>query len=173
MYESKCTLCLKQEERGAGAEMEKEEGERSRRGKVDYKEKGIYVGESSRSLYERVKEHIRDGKSQAEDSHIGKHWQECHRGEEMPLFKFKIVGTYKDSLSRQIAESVRIDMRVEVLNSKSVYSRNRLPRLEVEKTEWEKEDEERRKNLLARKEREEERGGAAEKGRLWRGRIRN
>ena len=40
------------------------------------------------------------------------------------------------------------------MNSKTVYSRNRLPRLEVEKTEWEREDEERRARLLAWKEQE-------------------
>ena len=35
-------------------------------------------------------------------------------------------------------------MRIGVINSKSVYSRNRLPRLEVEKPEWEEEEEERK-----------------------------
>ena len=95
-------------------------------------------------MYERSKEHIRDGKNKTEDSHIAKHWEEHHRGEEIPLFRFKIVRRFKDSLSRQVGESVRIDMRNGVLNSKTVYSRNRLPRLELEKTEWEREDEEKR-----------------------------
>ena len=72
----------------------------------------------------------------------------------MPLFRFRIVKKFRDTLSRQIAESTRIDLRRNVLNSKTVYSRNRLPRLEVERTEWEKEDEEKRKRILAWKERE-------------------
>ena len=65
----------------------------------------------------------------------------------MPRFRFKIVKTFHDSLSRQVAESVRIDLRNHVLNSKSVYSRNRLPRLEVEKQEWEREEDMRKAKL--------------------------
>ena len=34
--------------------------------------KNIYVGETARSLYERTKEHVRDGKKMSEDSHIGR-----------------------------------------------------------------------------------------------------
>ena len=72
----------------------------------------------------------------------------------MPLFRFSIVRGFKDSLSRQVSESVRIDMRKGVLNNKAVYSRNKLPRLEIQKTEWEKEDEERRAMMLDWKERQ-------------------
>jgi hypothetical protein len=59
----------------------------------------------------------------------------------MPEFRFRIVRRFEDSLSRQVAESVRIDRRVEVLNSKTMFSRNRLPRLTLEKTEWEMKEE--------------------------------
>ena len=34
----------------------------------------IYVGESSRSLFERSKEHQRDYRKNSEDSHMAKHW---------------------------------------------------------------------------------------------------
>ena len=37
-------------------------------------EKGIYVGESSRSLHERAKEHEADKRKLSEDSHQIKHW---------------------------------------------------------------------------------------------------
>ena len=37
--------------------------------------------------------------------------------------------------------AMRIDFRKGVLNSKSVYSRNRLPRVKIEQTDWEKERE--------------------------------
>ena len=44
----------------------------SKAGKVDKKaeagNRGVYVGESSRSMYERGKEHQKDGKDRAEDS---------------------------------------------------------------------------------------------------------
>ena len=113
--------------------------------------KHIYVGETSRSLYERTKEHFGDGRARAEDSHIAKHWDEQHQGEEMPQFRFMIVKSFLDCLSRQVAESVRIDWRDDPLNSKAVYSRNRLSRLELEKTEWEKEIKESQKRLKRRK----------------------
>ena len=116
--------------------------------KIDSDEKGVYVGESSRSLYERTKEHWNDAVKDAPDSHMRKHWVECHPDmKEIPKFRFKIVKSFKDSLSRQVAESVRIDLRGNVINSKTVYSRNRLPRLEVEKPEWERAEEERRKKI--------------------------
>ena len=76
----------------------------------------------------------------------------------MPLFGFRIVRSFQDSLSRQVAESVRIDLRGEgVLNSKAVYSRNRLPRLEIQKSEWEKADDEKRKSAAEFRMREEQR----------------
>ena len=57
-----------------------------------------------------------------------------------------------------MAESIRIDLRGEqVLNSKTVYSRNRLPRLGIEKTEWEREAEEKYKIAAMSRERDEER----------------
>ena len=114
------------------------------------------MGESSRSLYERTKEHIKDGRDKAEDSHIAKHWEQCHAGEDMPEFRFKIVRSFKDSLSRQVAESIRIDLRGgNVLNSRTVYSRNRLPRLELEKPEWERTNDEKWKRAAEAKLREE------------------
>ena len=69
----------------------------------------------------------------------------------MPQFRFRIVKSFLDCLSRQVAESVRIDWRDDPLNSKAVYSRNRLSRLELEKTEWEKEIKESQKRLKRRK----------------------
>ena len=146
MYESRCAACTDRRE-------QENEGRKRKRG-VDYEEEDVYVGETSRSIYERAKEHVRDGRAGAQDSHIARHWEERHKGEDMPLFRFSIVRGFKDSLSRQVSESVRIDLRKGVLNNKAVYSRNKLPRLEIQKTELEKDDEERRAMLLDWKERQ-------------------
>ena len=115
LYESICGTC--EDRKGIH---EKEKIKRKKGGKLEGR--NIYVGKTSRSLYERSKEHIRDGRSKAEDSHIAKHWEETHKGEEMPHFRFKIVRNFQDCLSRQVAESVRIDLREDPLNSNSVYS---------------------------------------------------
>ena len=153
MYESRFGTCEDKNEQPG----EENGGRKSKKVKTDLADPNIYVGETSRSLYERVKEHIRDGKNRAEDSHIAKHWDQAHLGEQMPEFRFKIVRTFRDSLSRQVAEITRIDLRGEhVLNSKSVYSRNRLPRLEIEQPEWERSAEEKWKRAADTKSRMEE-----------------
>ena len=64
-----------------------------------------------------------------------KHAVSCHSGEERPTFGMKVVRTHSSALSRQIHEAVRIRRKAEtstILNSKSEYSRCRLPRLVVE-----------------------------------------
>ena len=40
--------------------------------------KGIYVGETSRSMYECGKEHQKDKQDRTEESHQVKHWQIDH-----------------------------------------------------------------------------------------------
>ena len=51
VYESQCQLCLKSNSN-----------------------KGLYVGESGRTLYERSLEHLYDAAEQKTSSHIFKHW---------------------------------------------------------------------------------------------------
>ena len=76
--------------------------------------RGLYIGESSRSMYERSKEHLRDRNKREEDSHQVKHWLIDHKDmASPPKFKFKLVGSYQDPLTRQLAEAVRIE-RAEV-----------------------------------------------------------
>ena len=54
-----------------------------------------------------------------------------------PRFKFSIVSSFKDPLTRQLAESVRIERRgMETLNSRLEYSRCRVPRLQIDKEPW-------------------------------------
>ena len=99
--------------------------------------KGVYMGESSRTMYECGKEHQRDKDDKSDDSHQIKHWLLDHTEiEEPPRFKFKIVSTFKDPLTRQLAESVRIERRgTSILNCKSEYSRCKVTRLRVDMEE--------------------------------------
>ena len=51
----------------------------------------------------------------------------------------KVVGSFKDSMTRQVSEAVRIELRGEgVLNSKAEFSRCRLPRLVIDQEGWKK-----------------------------------
>ena len=93
-----------------------------------------------------------------------KHWILEHPQEkEQPAFKFKIVASFQDSLTRQIAESVRIDRRGGmVLNSKTEYSRCSLPRLTVDLEEWKSQKEAMMKSEKAREKIESEKQREAE-----------
>ena len=95
LYENRCTLC------------------QVRDGKDDAKMtgKGIYVGESARSMYERAKEHEADRVGELEESHQIKHWVLDHPElDAPPKFRFKVVSSFSDALTRQLSEAVRIEM---------------------------------------------------------------
>ena len=53
--------------------------------------------------------------------------------EEPPRFKFRLIKSFKDPMSRQLAEAVRIELRgSDILNSKAEFNRSRVPRLRVD-----------------------------------------
>ena len=97
-----------------------------------------YVGETSRSGYERIKEHYKDLENLSAQSHMLKHYIEKHKDikiEEMK-FRVKILKSYTSAFERQIAESVWIDnylkQRVILINSKNEYNRCIIPRLGID-----------------------------------------
>ena len=103
---------------------------------------GVYVGETSRSIFERAGEHRRDAAAGQDDSHKMKHWKVTHPElQDPPKFIIRVVASFQDAMSRQLSESVRIDLRGEnVLNSKSEYSRCKVPRLLIKRDEWSNND---------------------------------
>ena len=140
VYENVCKKCNK----GAGGKEEV---------KVENPEiPSIYVGETSRTIKERSKEHwgaFKGGKKAKEGSHIYKHQEIYHPGEE-PNFVMRDVEFFKTALSRQTAEAVRIHRRGgagAVLNSKSEYNRSYIPRLKVVEEEVVKEIEANEKQM--------------------------
>ena len=117
---------------------------------------GTYTGETSRSLYERVKEHYGAMESLRKDSHMVKHWFNTHPTlDKAPPFRFKIIGQYKDCLTRQLKEAVILVKKPNSLNSKGEFGGGSIPRLTIESDRYkmkmkeieekEKDDEEERK----------------------------
>ena len=145
LYESSCEVCNPEEE-GRDRKSHKLSGG-----------EGVYVGEIGRSLYDRAGEHIADARSRNEDSHMVKHWAASHpEMETAPKCKLKIIASFQDALTRQISESVRIDMRGGgILNSKTEYSRFRLPRLVIDREEWKQSKKEEKKALEKNEDTEE------------------
>ena len=104
---------------------------------LECKEKGkdtFYIGESSRTSYERGKEHLRDFQTMSEESHMFNHHQEEHKDKENHVeFAMKIEKSHFSAFRRQVHEAVSIMRNQEknLLNSKLEYNRCILPRLSV------------------------------------------
>ena len=132
----------------------------------------IYVGETSRSIYERSKEHWEGAKKGAPNNHMVKHQLLEHKGEP-PHFSMRVTGSYKTALARQVGEAVRIRRRGgegAILNSRGEFNRSYIPRLRVEEGEPEGAEEARRKGkeqtskLLKEQDKEWERRRAEDLG---------
>ena len=92
----------------------------------------IYIGESSRSVFERSLEHLEDFKKEKDNSHMFSHTTEAHSLEEKPNFNIKVLKIHRSALYRQVHEAVMIARHQPVaLNSKLEYNRCLLPRLTV------------------------------------------
>ena len=97
----------------------------------------LYIGETSRSTYERGWEHLNDLTTLSNKSHMLKHILAEHPGQNIKDIKFglKIIRTCRTSFERQIYESVAIQVAREqhhILNSRAEYNRCSLPRLSTQ-----------------------------------------
>ena len=121
----------------------------------------LYIGESSRSLYERSREHWKQWGSKDERSHILKHMKTVHKGEDKPDFLMRAVTFHRSALTRQVGEAVRIGIRggaEMILNSKSEFDRCKIPKLVIEEQEEDK---------LEEKELENAKRGLEEQAKMW------
>ena len=101
------------------------------------KERGlqkVYEGKSARSTRIRATEHMREFKNKKETSALFKHKQTEHEAEDMK-FSMEITRKFKDPLSRQANEAVRISSRAtnELLNSKNEFNHPPIARTTLER----------------------------------------
>ena len=99
------------------------------RGKDKY-----YEGETSRSGRLRGSEHLRDFLNKKSYSVLYKHKLSDHADEEITV-GMELTGKFKDALTRQADEAVRIESRnkEELMNSKSEFNHPPIARVTVEK----------------------------------------
>ena len=98
--------------------------------------KGLYVGETARTLGERASEHRAAARRHELDSFIFKHWALTHPElNSAPEILFKVVRKNDDALSRLCHEAVRI-MNLATMNSKSEIKGYKIARLSVSKSDW-------------------------------------
>ena len=139
VYETTCATCEKMQlEELENSELGEEEIKDKKRKLVLYK----YIGESSRSAYERGWEHINDLTRLSPKSHMLKHVLSQHPGQDILSIEFnmKVHKYCKTSFERQVLESVTIQHernKHELMNSKSEYNRCSLPRLSTKMGETE------------------------------------
>ena len=93
----------------------------------------LYIGESSRSAFERGSEHLAGIKRLMSSNHFLKHLVDKHKNEDWDKIemRMKIMTTHRKAFERQIHEAVLIQEYRHhfLLNSKAEYNRSALPRL--------------------------------------------
>ena len=94
----------------------------------------IYEGEAGRSARVRGLEHVKEFEKKKKSSVLYKHANREHKNEKVQ-FKMEITKKFKDALSRQANEAVRIFNRSsdQLLNSKAEFNHPPLARVVVEK----------------------------------------
>ena len=127
----KCVICLDEKQHGT-CKVRSVTYQTSCQTCTGQGRKAVYIGESSRSVYERSLEHLEDYKTEKEESHMYTHAIEAHSKEEKPLFAIKVLRKHRSALYRQVHEAVLIAKHHPItLNSKLEYNRCLLPRLTV------------------------------------------
>ena len=125
VYEAKCVECL----------------EMLKNGVIDKDQVGIYVGETSRTLVERVIEHVEGAEDLGVDNFITKHWATKHdQLVKRPRVSFKVLKHCKDALTRQVSEAILIESLAN-LNSRAEWGRNKITRLRIDDDAWSDETE--------------------------------
>ena len=94
----------------------------------------VYEGVTSHSARLRGIEHLKSYFGKKDDSVLYKHKMLEHKDEDLE-YKMEITGVFRDALSRQADESVRIQARknTELINSKSEFNHPPIARVIVEK----------------------------------------
>ena len=157
LYEIRCLSC---EDKEKTRILESEIDEKEKNEKIKSIKIPTYVGESSRSAYERGYEHLDKLASLNSSSHMLRHMVDVHRGENFEQVKWGmfIVKFLRSAFERQIEEAVRIEKVADsgnILNSKSEYNNCTLPRLVTRIGDPEKEMKEFEKAAKIEKEKEE------------------
>ena len=89
----------------------------------------MYIGESSRSFWDRTREHIQALHSHNNNYAVAKHWTQEH-GElkDPPRYKFEVLSTHQTAIQRQLSEGLAIEKEdpETLINGKGEYGTNRI-----------------------------------------------
>ena len=144
VYKTWCNLCIKKKNEENKSEIgEKSDKKRKREG-TEIENVYTYIGETSRSAWERGEEHWKDLQFRRPKSHMMRHLVEFHP-EISPNeadFRMRIVSTHNSAFERQIKEAVLIERNDGPfsMNSKLEYSRTVIPKIKTKMGEHAEED---------------------------------
>ena len=136
VYETWCDICKNRNIEGANTVNPKVSEKRDREeDNIENSDYFKYIGETSRSCYERGLEHLKDLEFKRPKSHLLRHAIEEHPelDPDSIKFKMKILSFHKSAFERQIREAVLITEFAgpKLLNSKIEYNRSLIPQLSV------------------------------------------
>ena len=96
-----------------------------------------YIGESSRTLYDRGLEHLKAIQSLDTESPLVEHHLGAHREDEEPAFRMESLGFRSSALWRQAQEANEIAQHKakRILNRRGEWGQNLPPKLSLEATE--------------------------------------
>ena len=98
--------------------------------------RGVYVGETSHPVRERIIEHMDNLRLWSQTSLIITHWMLEHSTQtKPPEFNFKVLSAYPDALRRQISEGLNI-LDTGILSKKLESSQNKIHRMLTSKEYW-------------------------------------
>ena len=82
--------------------------------------RGVYIGETYRTLFERAIEHKRALDNFDPKGFMSKHWAICHNDlDTPPAFRFRVLEKSQSPLNRKITEAVLISKLGVTMNSKA------------------------------------------------------
>ena len=95
--------------------------------------KDIYIGETSRNLYTRIKEHLSDYRNKSKDSVLYRHAVAKHSHNQHVPYTAKVTGVHRDALSRQLTEAVSISEACQntLINSKAEFGHTPVTRVQL------------------------------------------
>ena len=95
--------------------------------------KDKYIGETSRNLYTRYREHIVAYENRSKDSVLYRHAIDKHDSNQQLPFKAAVTGIHKDALSRQLTEAVEISEANanHLINSKAEFGHRAITNLRL------------------------------------------
>ena len=85
-----------------------------------------YHGETSRTMFCRGKEHMKGLDEKKKESVLWEHSQSAHEGQQID-YTMQATGFFKDPLTRQINESVRIANTTNNMNRKNAWKKTAVP----------------------------------------------